>query len=133
MISGSCECRRVKFEINAGITDFSHCHCSQCRKLHGAAYATFGGVSRDGFRYVTGEGDLGVYASSAGSDRVFCTKCGSNILVEVKTEPDVLYVCMGVIDGDPPCPEGYHQYVRSKAGWHEITDELPQYDRRPPE
>lgn len=41
------------------------------------------------------------------------------------------YVAMGVIDGNPPLPRGYHIYVGSKAPWHEITDDLRQYDKAP--
>jgi hypothetical protein len=132
MINGRCECGRVRYEIDADITDFSHCHCGQCRRLHGAAYATFGGVTRDKFRYVAGEADLKTYASSETNDRIFCAVCGSNILVDCKPEPDTLYICMGTVDGDPPRPTGYHQFVGSKAAWHEITDDLKQYDTRPP-
>ena len=133
MISGRCECGLIRYEIDSEITDFSHCHCSQCRRLHGAAFATFAGVARDKFRYVTGEADLKVYASSDANDRIFCTTCGSNILVDAKSEPGVLYICMGTVDGDPRCPPGYHAFVRSKAPWHEITDDLPQYDTEPSE
>ncbi len=128
MISGRCECGRIRYEIDSEITDFSHCHCSQCRPLHGAAFATFAAVSRSKFRYVTGEADIKVYASSDANDRIFCTECGSNILVDAKSEPDVLYVCMGTIDGNPPHPQGYHAFVGSKAKWYEITDNLKQYD-----
>jgi hypothetical protein len=133
MIHGRCECGRVRYEIDTVITDLSHCHCSQCRRLHGAAYATFAGVAREKFRYVSGEADLKVYASSATNDRVFCVECGSNILVDSKPEPDVLYVCMGTVDGNPPCPAAYHQFVGSKAAWHEIDDSLSQYDAWPPD
>ena len=41
MLSGHCECGRIRYQVDTGIKDFSHCHCSQCRRLHGAAYATF--------------------------------------------------------------------------------------------
>lgn len=133
MISGHCECGRVRFEVDGEIEDFSHCHCSQCRRLHGAAYATFAGVSRDKFRYVSGESDTKVYASSGNHDRVFCAECGSNIMVDLSEEPDSLYLSMSAVDGDPPRPPGYHIYVGSKAEWHEITDDLPQYDTEPPE
>ena len=133
MISGRCECGLVKYEIDDDITDFCHCHCSQCRRLHGAAYATFARVSRDAFRYVSGEGDIKLYASSDTIDRVSCAVCCSNILADSKPEPDVLYICMGTVDGDPPHPEGYHQFVGSKAPWHEITDNLGQHDAWPPE
>ena len=133
MIIGQCECGRIHYEVDADITDFSHCHCSQCRRLHGAAYATFAGVSRDKFRYVSGEADLKIYASSETSDRVFCAECGSNILVDFKPEPETLYLCMGTVDDNPACPPGYHQFVGSKAAWHEITDDLKQYDLWPPD
>ncbi len=131
MIRGHCECGRVQFEVDSDITDFSHCHCSQCRRLHGAAYATFAGVAKKGFRYTSGEADLKVYASSSDHERVFCAECGSNILAAVDSEPDEVYVCMGTMDGDPSCPPGYHIYVGSKAPWHEINDDLPRYDTEP--
>jgi hypothetical protein len=122
MINGRCECGRIRYEVDADITDLSHCHCSQCRRLHGAAYATFGGISRNKFRYVSGE-----------SDRFFCAVCGSNILVGYKPEPETLYLCMGTVDGHPPSPPAYHQFVGSKAAWHEITDDLEQHDAWPPD
>ncbi len=133
MIRGHCECRRVSYEVDGDIKDFSHCHCSQCRRLHGAAFATFAGVSRDQFRYISGENATSVYASSASHGRVFCAECGSNILVALDQEPDVLYLSMSAIEGDPPRPQGYHIYVGSKAPWHEITDDLEQFDTEPPE
>jgi len=133
MIRGHCECRRVSYEVDGDIKDFSHCHCSQCRRLHGAAFATFAGVSRDQFRYISGENATSVYASSDSHGRVFCAECGSNILVALDQEPDVLYLSMSAIEGDPPRPQGYHIYVGSKAPWHEITDDLEQFDTEPPE
>ena len=133
MIRGHCECRRVSYEVDGEIKDFSHCHCSQCRRLHGAAFATFAGVSRDQFRYISGENATSVYASSDSHGRVFCAECGSNILVALDQEPDVLYLSMSAIEGDPPRPQGYHIYVGSKAPWHEITDDLEQFDTEPPE
>jgi hypothetical protein len=131
MINGHCECGRIRYEVDADIEDFSHCHCSQCRRLHGAAFATFAAVSRDRFRYLSGESALKSYASSEFNDRVFCAECGSNILVDARQDPELLYICMGTVDGNPACPAGYHAYTGSKAPWYEITDDLPQYDTWP--
>ena len=133
MISGHCECGSVSYEIDGNITDFSHCHCSQCRRLHGTAFATFARVGRQDFRYISSDASLKSYASSAGHERVFCTECGSNIMVTTSPDSDVLYLTMGTIDGNPVCPPGYHIYVGSKAPWHEIIDDLPQYDTEPAE
>jgi hypothetical protein len=131
MIHGHCECGRVQYEVDGDINDFSHCHCSQCRRLHGAAFATFAAVATDKFRYISGESDTRSYASSESSERVFCGNCGANILVALDQEPESLYLSMSAIDGDPPRPRGYHIYVGSKAAWYEITDDLAQYEREP--
>ena len=128
LIRGHCECRRVRFEVDGEVIDFGHCHCSICRRLHGAAYATFAGVERSRFRYVAGEADIRIYASSARNDRVFCAHCGSPILVDPKTEPARLYLSMSAVEGNPTRPVGYHAWVSSKAPWHEITDGLRQFD-----
>lgn len=133
MISGHCECGKVKYQIDGKITDFSHCHCSQCRRLHGAAYATFGGVEKDDFTYLSGEEELSTYASSDTHDRVFCANCGSNILVALSDEPNAYYVAMGTINGNPALPPAYHIFVGSKAPWHQFNDQAERYDTFPEE
>jgi hypothetical protein len=128
MIKGHCECGRVSYQADGEISDFSHCHCSQCRRLHGAAFASFAGVPKDGFSYLSGAADIKTYQSSPSHDRVFCGNCGSNILVALHSEPEQLYLCMGTLDGDLALPPGYHIFVGSKASWHEISDDLPQFE-----
>ena len=101
--------------------------------MHGAAYASFAGVETDKFRYLSGEEVIKIYASSDNHERVFCGNCGSNILVSVEDSPDMLYLSMGAVDGNPNLPEAYHIYTGSKAPWHEITDGSVQYDEFPPD
>jgi len=133
VITGHCECGSVKYQIDGEISDFSHCHCSQCRRLHGAAYASFAGVSRKDFSYLSGQSQLASYASSDTHDRVFCSRCGSSILVALDTEPDEYYVAMGTVNGNPKLPTGYHIFVGSKAPWHSINDGLEQHVEFPEE
>ncbi|HIG39029.1 MAG: GFA family protein [bacterium] len=127
MITGRCECARVQYAVDGEIVDFSHCHCSICRRIHGAAFATWGGVARDKFSYLSGEDSLKIYAFSVNADSIFCKHCGSTLLVDFKPEPEALYITLGTVDGTVKCPPGYHQFVGSKAPWFEIHDELPQY------
>ena len=133
MIEGHCECGRIGFQVTGEITDFSHCHCSQCRRLHGAAFATFAGVAAADFRYVTDTKSLKVYHSSDNHERVFCGHCGSNIMVKLLEYPEMVYLAMGAVNGDPKLPEGYHIFVGSKAPWHEIRDLDEQFETEAPE
>lgn len=127
-MKGFCECRAVQVDISGEIEDFSHCHCSQCRRLHGAAYATFAGVKLASLTYTSGEDKLTRYDSSGDHQRYFCSVCGSNLGVTIDDEPDMMYVSMSIIEGDPPRPPAYHIFVGSKAPWHEITDDAPQHE-----
>lgn len=133
MITGRCECGQVEFEADGDVQEFSHCHCSQCRRLHGSAFASFIGVKTTGFRYISKPPNIACYSSSENHRRVFCRNCGSNILVALTDYPDELYVCMGTVDGNPTLPEPYHMFVGSKAPWHEITDNAQQFEGFPPE
>lgn len=133
MISGRCECGAVAYQVDGEVHDYSHCHCSQCRRLHGAAFASFAGVARDAFSYLPGRDRVASYASSSTHSRVFCPNCGSNIMVELTSEPDDLYLAMGTMEGELALPPGYHIYVGSKASWHRIGDDLPQYETEPEE
>ncbi|MGI9261204.1 MAG: GFA family protein [Woeseiaceae bacterium] len=118
----------MTFEVDGEVEDFSHCHCSQCRRLHGAAYGSFAGVFRSAFRYSSGDDKIKSYWSSEKNERIFCGNCGSNIMVISNTDPDYYYLSMSAIDGDPAIPTAYHIWVASKAPWHDIVDDLKKYD-----
>jgi hypothetical protein len=131
MIRGSCLCGDVRFEIRGKLSDASHCHCSMCRKAHGAAFGTYASAKAAEFRFVSGENRITRYGSSAGIVRTFCARCGSTLPWLPESKPDVVDVALGVLDDDPGVRPACHIFVGSKAPWYEITDSLPQYPTRP--
>jgi len=131
MIKGRCECNSVNYEVSGELIDFCHCHCSICQRIHGAAFVTWGGIARDEFAFKSGESHLKRYAYSERADSIFCGECGSTMLVDFKTEDDMLYIALGTVVGDVKCPPGFHQFVDSKVPWYDIRDDLPQYDEWP--
>ena len=40
MLKGSCLCSGIRYEIDAELGPVTNCHCSQCRKAAGAAFAS---------------------------------------------------------------------------------------------
>ena len=65
MIKGGCACGGIRFEIDA-VRSMTHCHCTTCRKLTGASFATFAHVEKDKFRWLAGEELISRYESSSG-------------------------------------------------------------------
>lgn len=131
MITGTCACGKVHYEVSGELIDFCNCHCSICRKIHGAAFASWGGVQREDFTFIFGKDELKNYAFSEDSDSISCSNCNSTLLVDYKPDASMLYIALGAVDGDIKLPEGFHQFVDSKASWFHISDELPQHGEEP--
>jgi hypothetical protein len=140
-IRGSCLCGRIKFEITGPLLSPLNCHCSQCRKQHGAAFRSRVRVAAKDFRWLEGEHLIKFYESPRGYQRGFCGECGSPIInragpnwkppAEFPVSAPQYGIALAVVD-DPPVQPECHTFVASKAPWFEITDQLPQYDGYPP-
>jgi len=77
-VRGKCLCGGIQFEA-ASVPVIVLCHCSMCRKAHGASFVTFVSASRNDFRWVQGEDLITRYNSSAQFAQRFCRICGSNL------------------------------------------------------
>jgi len=126
-ITGKCLCETVNYQISGSLGPIYNCHCSKCRRWHGAAFRTRTSILRKQFSWLSGEGNLSTYDSSANVTRYFCRTCGSPLISTYKDHPQVLGIALGALEGDfDNRPEG-HLFTDSKASWHEITDDLPQH------
>lgn len=85
------------------------------------------GVKASDFRWTAGDDLITWYESSPGTDRGFCSRCGSPLLSRFSFAPDVYGLPLGALDDDPDIRPGLHVYVADKAPWYEITDGLPQH------
>ena len=129
MIRGSCLCGAVRYEIRGRLGRMSHCHCSMCRKAHGAAFGTYAQVARRDFALLAGAESIRSYRSSPKVTRTFCATCGSTLQWSTDDRPDHVDVAMGTLDDDPGIRPAVHIFVASKAPWYEIADGLPQHAR----
>lgn len=127
MIRGSCLCKRVRFEIRGKLGRSSHCHCSMCRKAHGAAFGSYAAVKVEDLKMLSGEELILRYRSSPGVERTFCARCGSTLQFISDKLPGIIDVALGTLDEDPGIRVPHHIFVASRAPWFEITDGLPQY------
>jgi hypothetical protein len=128
MIRGSCLCGAVRYEIRGPLGRMSHCHCSMCRKAHGAAFGTYSSVARGDFVLLGGAESVRSYRSSPKVTRTFCGTCGATLQWITDDRPDRVDVAIGTLDDDPGIRPALHIFVASKAPWYEIADGLPQHD-----
>ena len=106
-----------------------NCHCGMCRKAHGSAFSTIQPVRKAGFRWVSGEDLLSHFESSPGKHRWFCRRCGSQLTSTRDADDESLLLRAGCIDRGVETPAVAHAWVGSMAPWHEISDDLPRFER----
>jgi hypothetical protein len=131
MPEGRCLCGALRFEADPPFQFMVNCHCSMCRKHHGAAFATFIAVPPAKFRWISGEANVGVYASSENASRAFCRVCGS-VAPHLLPAIGQIIIPAANLQGDLGVTPQLHIFAGSRAPWHEITDELPRSEEYPP-
>ena len=128
-VTGSCFCSAVAFEIELPTLYCGHCHCSMCRRPHGASFVTWTAVPPDRFRITQGKDQLQTYQSSEHGHRQFCRTCGSQLCCWHESDsggpPKVISITLaslhGPIDRDPEA----HVFYDSRAAWTVVNDDLP--------
>lgn len=125
---GSCLCQAVKYEVAAIEPLMSHCHCSMCRKFHGAAFATYGEALKNNFRWTSGVENLSNYLAENGTSRQFCKVCGSSLTFSPAHNPEgTVEFALATLDDDIPHKPDAHIFLNFKANWDEVNDDLPKF------
>lgn len=135
---GSCLCGAVHYRVDGDFERVTHCHCSMCRKTHGAAFATYATVAERQLRIDSraddgradtscNAGTLRWYRSSASVERGFCSGCGASLFWrDAVHEPGRVAFSLGTLDTPLAPGEQRHIHVDAKADWYRIEDHWPQ-------
>jgi len=121
LITGSCQCKGMMFEfIRWPKPQITHCHCSMCRKMHGAGFASWVPIKEKNVDWICMD-TLKIYKSSPSTERWFCSNCGSNMVISYQKQEGQIWIAAGTFDG---MPKGILAnlriadiYVESKCSW----------------
>ena len=123
--NGSCFCGAVQFRVAFPTLFCAHCHCTMCRRAHGAGYVTWIGVPRPQLAVETGEADLRCFDSSDHGKRSFCGTCGSTLFFEDSNEPDRVDVVRANLHGEIDRAPQAHCFMDDRVHWVTLADDLP--------
>lgn len=130
--TGQCLCGEIKYQVDEIGSKMAHCHCSMCRRFHGAAFATFGEVKVEHFHWLQGEENLAVYQAPNKTKRKFCAHCGSSLIFEPSGDNhEVVEFSLATLDPSPGAmprliPDA-HIYTSTQVEWLELDDQLPKF------
>lgn len=116
-VEGSCLCGAARFEIDFPTRFFTHCHCQSCRRAFGAPVVSWVGVPSEQFRWTGAEDVVGTFASSEGTRRTFCSRCGTSLTFESVRWAGETHVAAAVLDGPVDREPKGHAFYEEHVPW----------------
>jgi hypothetical protein len=99
-ICGGCLCGAIRYEISRVPAATAVCHCRDCQRTTGSAFAPVFSVGERSFRLVSGEPRIYELAADSGRRvrRFFCGDCGSPLFGRPDAMPRAVNVLAGTLD-----------------------------------
>jgi hypothetical protein len=128
-VEGGCQCGAVRFRIDLPPKWCAHCHCSMCRRAHGAGFVTWVGLESGRFRLLSGAAELKRYQSSAQATRSFCGRCGTMLFFESARWSGEIHLTLAHLDSAEGITPQAHAYWSSRVPWVDLADDgLPKVE-----
>jgi len=131
-IRGGCLCGGVRYSATGDPAFVGVCHCRDCQKFSGAAFAVVVGVAKSALSV---QGTLTTYTKPGDSGqpihRRFCPNCGASVMDEADAMPGVVMLAAGTLD-DPGWVQPRMQiYCDSAQPWVELGGEMQRFAKMP--
>ncbi len=126
VLTGSCLCGAVTYEVRGPFLRFAHCHCRRCCKATGTGHATNLYASPERFEWRSGRElavryDLPTARSFA---TTFCSRCGTPLPHHTRSGREMV-VPAGSLDVLPSLAPQVRAFWDSRMPWSCTMDDLP--------
>ena len=130
-ILGSCLCGSVTFAISDSVEQFFFCHCTQCQKSTGSAFAANIFTDPDTIEWLTGIELIQRYdVDGRIISNVFCSACGSRVPYLSKSGKH-LVIPAGVLNGSVSAMPNANIFWAEKASWYSEGQTTPHFPAFP--
>lgn len=133
MLTGSCLCRAIRYEVDLPITELRQCHCTDCQKVSGAGGTVNAWIASSAFRITHGEPRRFTKVADSGRTlhRFFCADCGSPIYSQREVMPEMMTLRAGTLDNAPPMKVVAHIWTASARPWAHIDPATQRFPGQP--
>jgi hypothetical protein len=129
-IKGGCLCGAVRYTAETEQTSAVICHCTDCQKFTGAAFAALVPVQKAA---MTLTGPVKTHTALGGSGKLvlrnFCAECGSSLFEEPTVRPGLAILFAGTLD-DPKAVSPAREIFRDDAfPWVAVHGDIPRFPK----
>ena len=131
-LNGGCLCGAVRYECSTEPQATMICHCMDCQRFTGTAYATVCFYSKSDV-HITGELKGFDLETDSGNvmTRTFCPNCGAHITENSTWKPEQVVITAGSLDDPTRVKPEAHCWTKRMLPWVEGIAELHKFEGNP--
>ena len=133
MLTGSCLCGAIRYELNIPITELRACHCKDCQKASGTGGTVNAMILSSALRITQGTPKRFTKKADSGRTlhRFFCGDCGSPLFSRREVLPEITSLRIGTLDNAPPMKITTNIWTESARPWAHIDPQSKQFPGQP--
>jgi hypothetical protein len=122
MLTGGCQCRRIRYEARIASDEAYLCHCNYCKRATGGVSVAFVNLPQADVAWTGAAPDY--YQSSPIAKRPFCSACGTPLGFQFLDGPN-MDLTVGSFDDPAFFRPTFHFSTESMLGAWTDTSHLP--------
>jgi|SRR5262245_51876507 len=131
--TGGCACGAIRYECTGEPLFSLNCHCRDCQRETGSAFAPVLGVAKTAFTITHGSPRYFALTADSGQTtrRAFCASCGSPLFGLPGSAPDLVTLRVGSVDDPSEFRPSQDIYTVSAQPWNYMNPALPKVPKLP--
>jgi hypothetical protein len=129
---GGCACRKVRYRIKGPPLIVHACHCRECQRLTGGAFAVNAMIEADRIEPLAGQIEPAPVIGASGKPQTIfrCTDCRVALWSHYPGGGEKLcFVRVGTLDEPERLPPDVHIYTATKLPWLTLPAEVPAFEQ----
>mgnify|MGYP002630391682 CR=1 FL=1 len=133
--TGGCLCGAVRYEVSGEPTRIVNCHCDDCRKVTGSAFATNLFFKDSDITVTQGTPKVFQHTSDAGSTmtKEFCGNCGSQLFGSGSRGVGMKSIKAGSMDDPSGVVPALDIYISRKLPGVVLSDDTEHHEEMRPQ
>ena len=128
-ITGSCFCKAVRYQIKSAIPMAVNCHCNNCKKISGGAFASLAVVKEKHLEITSGKESLATYQLSENLKKHFCSRCGTPIFNRNSRYPGRCMMALGSLDNPAVVTPSVNVHCENRLAWVCLDETLQNFEQ----
>lgn len=132
-LTGRCQCGAIQYEITEPPLTVVNCHCANCQRVSGSAFATNAMIKSDSFHFTTGEPQRVDWQAESGNQRygLFCGSCGNRIAHCGDPDTGIVSLRLGTLDDTSWVQSVGDIWTDFAQPWVSFSEDRLQFPRHP--